>query len=239
MLKREPQSLLYVNFPGHGRCSQTYRTSICGCHQIPPGARVAPSPSLSLSEKLCSLTFGYEREDPRPPTIRYVCANGHVVTVRLGSPASLQCPGCVLGGNSSRRRLCIDQLKVVAAQRGGSLVSKEYVNARTPLLWRCAQGHEWQATADNVRKKNSWCPTCAKAKRTLTLDDMRELARSMGGECLSTDYLGEHSKLRWKCAMGHVFDLTPNNIKRKPEGKRKPSWCKICRKMGITVPFPT
>ena len=114
--------------------------------------------------------------------------------------------------------------------RGGALLSKQYINARTPLVWRCGKGHSWMATAGNVRSANSWCPECARLAKKGSIEQMREMARKLGGRCLSEEYISEHVKLKWQCEKGHVFYMAPNNIRRRPDGKRKPSWCKICAK---------
>lgn len=37
----------------------------------------------------------------------------------------------------------------------------------------------------------------------------------------------------WKCNKGHQFTEFAGNIRRPIGGKRKCSWCKICRKNGI------
>jgi hypothetical protein len=28
------------------------------------------------------------------------------------------------------------------------------------MLWRCAQGHEWESSYDNIKSRGSWCPHC-------------------------------------------------------------------------------
>ena len=57
------------------------------------------------------------------------------------------------------------ELKAIAEGQGGMCLSVAYVNAKTPLRWRCAVGHEWEAIPNNVRHF-SWCPLCAMAKRS-------------------------------------------------------------------------
>jgi len=42
-----------------------------------------------------------------------------------------------------------------------------------------------------------------------TIEDMRQLARSRGGECLSTDVGDGKTKLKWRCAFGHEWEATP------------------------------
>lgn len=55
----------------------------------------------------------------------------------------------------------------------------------------------------------------------LTIDDMRQLAKSHGGECLSEEYRGNKSKLRWRCREGHEWETRPEYI-------RGGHWCSIC-----------
>jgi len=45
-----------------------------------------------------------------------------------------------------------------------------------------------------------------------TLKDVQELAKSRGGQCLSTEYIDIKSKLKWKCGRGHEFEATPRLI---------------------------
>ncbi len=42
-----------------------------------------------------------------------------------------------------------------------------------------------------------------------TLQDMQELAKSRGGQCLSTEYKDIKSNLKWKCGFGHEWEASP------------------------------
>jgi hypothetical protein len=68
------------------------------------------------------------------------------------------CPDC---RKTDHRSDALQQMKALAVKRRGKLLSTAYVNARTPLDWKCEHGHKWSATADNVSNKGSWCPECA------------------------------------------------------------------------------
>ena len=119
--------------------------------------------------------------------------------------------------------LMIEELQEIASQRGGKCLSSKYINARTKLEWECKEGHEWEATYHNI-KKGHWCPKCAKEvglKRRLTIEEMQEVAKQRGGKCLSTEYKDIHTKLKWECKEGHVWEATPANI-------RKDQWCPKC-----------
>lgn len=50
----------------------------------------------------------------------------------------------------------------MAAERHGRCLSPEYVNTKTKMLWECIEGHQWEATPNNVRK-GTWCPICGHA----------------------------------------------------------------------------
>ena len=66
------------------------------------------------------------------------------------------------------KRLHIDTAHHEALSRGGLLISesKSYENNHSPLIWQCAEGHEWAATLNNVKDGKTWCPLCHKKDKT-------------------------------------------------------------------------
>ena len=50
---------------------------------------------------------------------------------------------------------------------------------------------------------------------------LQKMARARGGLLLSRDYLGDATKLRFRCGEGHVWLVTPSQIK---QGR----WCPVC-----------
>ena len=44
------------------------------------------------------------------------------------------------------------------------------------MLWECSKGHRWEATGNNIKLKNTWCPICSGSQR-LSIDIMQEVAR--------------------------------------------------------------
>jgi hypothetical protein len=54
------------------------------------------------------------------------------------------------------------------------------------------------------------------------LREMKDLAKLRGGLCLSKRYINRSTKLKWKCAEGHIWEATPHSV------KNKPSWCHYC-----------
>lgn len=123
------------------------------------------------------------------------------------------------------QRKYLEEMQSIAAARGGELLSTFYINSQTKLLWRCAEGHTWEAIPNSI-KRGSWCGPCgdkraAMKKLAHTIDEMRALAKSKGGECLSPSYSGVEFKLRWRCAKGHEWESQPSSV-------LAGHWCRMC-----------
>jgi hypothetical protein len=56
------------------------------------------------------------------------------------------CPEC-----AANHPLTISDMRRIAKERGGELLSTEYLNVAKNLRWRCANGHEWEASGNMVR----------------------------------------------------------------------------------------
>lgn len=56
----------------------------------------------------------------------------------------------------------------------------------------------------------------------LTIEEMQELAKSRGGECLSKEYINTATKLLWRCDVGHQWYARPSCIKFRLQ------WCPEC-----------
>ena len=120
--------------------------------------------------------------------------------------------------------MTLEYMKVLARRHGGKCLSKRYVNSKTKLKWLCHKGHSWLAIPSNI-VKGHWCSICGFSRsarqRALTIQRMREVARSRGGGCLSQNYVNAHVKLEWQCQKGHVWQAAPQHI-------IKGSWCSEC-----------
>jgi hypothetical protein len=55
-----------------------------------------------------------------------------------------------------------------------------------------------------------------------TIKDMKKVAVSKKGKCLSYDYLGMNEHLKWECACGNTFKATPSKIIHRNQ------WCPKC-----------
>ena len=145
----------------------------------------------------------------------WCCEEGHVFNAAYSNVKSGSwCRECA--GLSPRT---IEDARWLARKKNGLCLSGEYVNAHSKLLWKCEEGHVWEATYDNI-SSGKWCLACS-GNAPKTIQEVRDFAIKRGGKCLSLDYVNAHEKLKWECANGHSFEMTYNNAQ---QGK----WCKYC-----------
>lgn len=126
------------------------------------------------------------------------------------------CPRC-----SKREKLNISKMRALAKSKNGKCLSRSYKNINTKLLWSCNKcGDVWETAPYNI-KLGTWCPRCAGTKKK-SIEDMKKLAQSMGGECLSKEYINCYDDLLWKCGVCRfTWKATPNNV-------RRGTWCPYC-----------
>lgn len=152
-----------------------------------------------------------------PEKIRWQCSEGHIWEAMFANIAQGRwCPTCY----RLRRDLTLESLQNLAQARGGSCLSKKCIGAIQKHSWQCSEGHKWEATPTCI-SQGRWCPTCARIRRSSTLESLQHLARDRGGELLSKASLGALKHHLWKCSQGHIWEATPNHVKHG-------AWCPTC-----------
>ncbi len=69
------------------------------------------------------------------------------------------CPKCKL---IKRKKEFFKKAQKVALERGGKLLSAEYINSYTTLKWKCDICNSiWKSSYENVVNKKSWCQNCS------------------------------------------------------------------------------
>ncbi len=90
--------------------------------------------------------------------LRWRCTSGHEWEAK---PRHINqqrwCKQCVI---DKRRRVELDLLRAIAAERGGLCLSDTYVDNRTKLTWQCENGHVWKAPPTNIKSAGHWCRQC-------------------------------------------------------------------------------
>ncbi len=148
----------------------------------------------------------------------WMCQYGHKWMAVYGSMKYEKgwCPHC-----SGRAPLTIEECRLYAISKGGMCLSNNYINSDTSMKWSCSNGHTWKSTFGNIKHNNNWCTRCSNTAR-VTVEDYMEYAANKGGMCLSDECVGVKEKIKWQCAMGHIWDACFDSI------KNGNSWCPTC-----------
>jgi hypothetical protein len=114
---------------------------------------------------------------------------------------------------------CIDKAKIY----NGLCVSKEFVNSRTKLDWKCCNEKHpiFSDYYTNVVNGMSWCKRCEPLISD-KLELAKFLAKSKGGEILEEKYLGSTIRHKWKCKENHIFEVNYN------AAVLRGRWCVFC-----------
>jgi hypothetical protein len=123
----------------------------------------------------------------------------------------------------------LKELQQMAASKGGECLSPAYFGIDKHHLFRCGEGHLWEATPSailNSRGVGTWCPDCkskriSESKRLYTVKDMQEFAESKGGKFLSNEFLNVNQSYLWECSKGHTWLAAPADVLRR-------TWCSKC-----------
>ena len=156
-------------------------------------------------------------------SLKWQCDKGHIWNMR---PMNIRnqkqwCPECWEERRGDSTRDTIEHMREIAQARGGYCLSTQYINCETKLHWRCSQMHQWWAIPHSVIYTGTWCLKCS-GKEKKTIEDMRAIARSRGGDCLSDTYINISTKLAWLCSEGHEWEASPVNI------IHDNTWCPNC-----------
>ena len=203
------------------RCLATQHTNLhpkVGVMQPPKAPRKLGLVDLQAhATSKGGLCLGTEYINAKTKT-SWQCKAGHIWEA---TPASLLysgswCPYC-----AKRAPLSAGRLLDHAASYGGQCLSSGYMTSRTRLSWKCRFGHVWQATAQSVLYRRSWCPVCA-GNLPIGLPRLQAHAASLGGECLATSYRNAKTKVLWRCRHGHTWQAAPHNV------LHHRTWCPTC-----------
>ncbi len=137
----------------------------------------------------------------------------------------------------------LEEMQKIAKDRNGVILSTEYINAHTPLLWKCnICKHIWAGTLADIKgtkkRKGTWCPKCA-GNLKYTIEDIKKIAKAKRGKCLSTKYINIKTHLLWKCGeCGFEWQAIADGV------INQDTWCprcsigiseRICRKFFETI----
>ena len=140
---------------------------------------------------------------------RFQCSQGHTWMARPNNVLfGKGCPKCGSISAANKKRLTVDVVRNRLAGRGIDLVG-EYANSQTKTLFKCNEGHTWEATPNSVMGGNG-CPHCSgNVPLTKEIVNARIAER---GITLLGGYRGAHTKTLFQCSEGHTWEARPGNI---------------------------
>lgn len=174
----------------------------------------------SKGGKCLSTIEGYNRSGC-PVKLR--CHQGHEWSVQ---PLSIVnrgywCPQCYV----PPLKRTFEEMHELASKHGGKCLSEEYIASHKPLLWRCSEGHEFQISPQKIINRGKWCYECK--HQEISINDAINMARELGGACLSSSVKSTRSPLTWECKEGHQWRSSYLNAKEK--------WCRECAVLTANV----
>ncbi len=155
--------------------------------------------------------------------LTWKCKSGHTFEATPGHVKQGRwCRICGVQRAAKDKSLSLAEIQRIAKTRGGECLSNAY-DTKGKVKWQCDKGHIWEAVVHSV-KSGTWCPICAhtrSGRKPLTIEQMREIAASHKGLCLSARYQNAYTKLKWQCMNGHRWWALPSLVK-------KGHWCAEC-----------
>jgi len=145
---------------------------------------------------------------------------GHLMSYRGGTVlyASAMCREC----DDAQQ---LTAVKSMAQAKGGECLEERYL-PNQPMRFACAAGHQFSSKGRAVLR-GVWCLICSVRKHgqmRLRKDGLlllQERARKNGGVCLDEKYLGRFARHRFRCALGHEWEVDACSV---IDG----AWCKKC-----------
>ena len=91
------------------------------------------------------------------------------------------------------------------------ILSTDYVNLKSKLLFRCECGNTFTRTLADMKKNNSFlCLECKKKKASekyrKSMDEVIKYIEEHGCEFVSGEYTNNKSKLVLRCKCGNLFE---------------------------------
>lgn len=210
------------NHTKHPACMECFKQQV-SARQIKPG-NLDKLHELARQRGGVCLSSTYHGTAAR---YAFRCALGHEwlarpQTIKAGS----WCPPCDEAARGMAMRLPdgLQRLQDKASARGGECLSGAYLGTAAKYGFRCAKGHEWEATGNRVLR-GAWCQVCSFDAKRLSIAHAQEAARARGGECLSDTYVNTDAKLMWRCHRGHEWATALARV-------RAGNWCPTCADMA-------
>lgn len=189
-----------LKYNNHGNCPQ------CSNRKKQDRKRKKPADYHALAEERGLEWLGPEVRNNKAKTW-FRCANGHEWETCYAKILYYGCPICA--GNVPKTEA--DYHELAKRQNLEWLGDTAPFNTRTKTDWRCASGHVWQSTYNDIQH-GYLCPRCTIHGKRLP-EDYHALAASKGYEWLGPEVETTFTETTWRCDQGHDFKRTYASIR--------------------------
>src|SRR5574344_210129 len=156
---------------------------------------------------------------------KFKCKKGHEFEKTLSSLMKYKkCPKC------SKGFLTYDEVVEITKENGCELISKEYINVKTPMEFKCKCGNHFVKSFASF-KRSAKCKDCYKKSITwniIGVDKLRKDISNFGAELLSEGFLVKKDIVKIKCKCGNIYEDKILNAERRDYE------CLGCRKNKAT-----
>ena len=118
------------------------------------------------------------------------------------------CPRCFRIRQGNRQRKPWQEVTDYCTKNNIEIVSKaeEYRDRKSILKFRCMidKSHDWKSTINSIMGEHG-CPQCAHRSYAYTIENIDEIAKKRGWECLTRKYENQNTPLMMRCPKGHTW----------------------------------
>ncbi len=163
------------------------------------------------------------------------CSHGHIAARYVSTTNCVECQVAharITGGWKARpsRGEYFRGVKALVENKGGVLLSTDYESAKSKLRVECGLGHQFEATADNLKRQ--WCPACRRDRHSKRMEENFRSIESLdgfarrehNGKCLAVSPVSAHTRVLWRCStLTHEpFVATVSHV------IHSKTWCPAC-----------
>jgi len=134
--------------------------------------------------------------------LEFRCNKGHIYEVTWnGIVVGHRCLYC------AGQIITIEKIRECIKPFGYELLSEIYINDHSKLKFKCDEGHIFETIWRSIYSNNNKCPICYNNNKK-TIEEVKEYIESFGYELLSNEYVDNHTKLKLRCNVGHIYKAT-------------------------------
>lgn len=186
------------------------------CPYCAGNARRTPQHFRELADKLGLEWQGPEVRNAITKT-NWRCKKGHIWYSSFANTQSIEtCPHCSREQLAKKQRLKSEDYHLLAENRGFLWLGPPVKRNSAKTWWLCSEGHEWESDYSHIQQGKG-CPVCA-GNQPITSEEYQKAAEESGIIWLGPAVSNTHTKTRWQCQEGHIWEAVYLSIKHQGSG---------------------